>query len=164
MYPKTLSALLMLASATALAACGGGDSSTAPQTEVGAASTAASTSASTTSGERLEIAMGDDFFNPSDATAKAGTVTINATNTGDLVHELVLAETNVDPAELPTTSDGSVDEAKLEAQGASAGEIADVAPGASKSGDLKLSPGTYAMYCNVPGHYAAGMFGTLTVK
>jgi uncharacterized cupredoxin-like copper-binding protein len=29
---------------------------------------------------------------------------------------------------------------------------------------LNLKPGTYTFFCQVPGHRAAGMFGTLTVK
>ena len=40
-----------------------------------------------------------------------------------------------------------------------------IAPG--KKGDLQLkslAPGTYTMYCDVPGHRAAGMEGTIVVK
>jgi plastocyanin len=29
---------------------------------------------------------------------------------------------------------------------------------------LNLKPGTYTFFCQVPGHRAAGMYGTLTVK
>jgi uncharacterized cupredoxin-like copper-binding protein len=57
-----------------------------------------------------------------------------------------------------------VDEAKLEAEGADAGEIADVAPGDTKKGTFKLTAGKYVMFCNLPGHYTQGMYGTLTVK
>jgi uncharacterized cupredoxin-like copper-binding protein len=108
--------------------------------------------------------MDDYTFSPSDATATAGAVTISAPNTGQLVHELVLAKTDVDPGALLTTADGAVDEAKLEARGEDAGEIADVLPQNSKEGTFKLTPGRYVMFCNIPGHYAQGMYGTLTVK
>jgi uncharacterized cupredoxin-like copper-binding protein len=57
-----------------------------------------------------------------------------------------------------------VDEAKLEAKGEAAGEIADVAPGATKQGNFKLTAGKYVMFCNLPGHYAQGMYGSLTVN
>jgi uncharacterized cupredoxin-like copper-binding protein len=87
-------------------------------------------------------------------------VKIAAINDGKLPHEVVLARTNVDPSQLPTTSDGSVDEEKLN----SPGEIPDVAAGATKQATINLKPGNYAMFCNLPGHYAAGMYGTLTVK
>jgi uncharacterized cupredoxin-like copper-binding protein len=122
------------------------------------------TPASAAGGKALQITMSDDFFTPKDATAKAGSVTISAPNTGQLVHELVLAKTDADPSKLPTTSDGSVDEAKLESAGRDAGEIADVTPGGTKKGTFKLTPGKYVMFCNVPGHYAAGMYGTITAK
>jgi uncharacterized cupredoxin-like copper-binding protein len=36
--------------------------------------------------------------------------------------------------------------------------------GGSKTLSLTLKPGTYKFYCTVPGHRAAGMEGTLTVR
>jgi hypothetical protein len=79
-------------------------------------------------GEALEIKMGDYFFDPKDATAEAGSVTISAPNEGKLPHELMLLKTNTDPARLPTASDGGVEE-KLHMAAEENGEIADVAPG-----------------------------------
>ena len=29
---------------------------------------------------------------------------------------------------------------------------------------VKLKPGTYTFFCQAPGHRAAGMYGTMTVK
>jgi uncharacterized cupredoxin-like copper-binding protein len=40
----------------------------------------------------------------------------------------------------------------------------DVAPGASVDVKINAKPGDYVYYCNVPGHEAAGMKGTMTVK
>lgn len=158
-HPTAITAsLAAVAAGAALVGCGGGDDSTT------AASSGTTSSSTASSSDALEIGMGDNFFDPKDVTADAGSVTISAHNDGVSVHELVLAKTNADPADLPTTSDGAADEAKLESEGAGAGEIADVEPGASKEGTLKLSPGRYVMYCNVPGHYADGMYGSLTVK
>jgi uncharacterized cupredoxin-like copper-binding protein len=34
----------------------------------------------------------------------------------------------------------------------------------SVSVTVKLKPGSYTFFCQAPGHRAAGMFGTLTVK
>jgi uncharacterized cupredoxin-like copper-binding protein len=42
------------------------------------------------------------------------------------------------------------------------GEIVD--PGGTSKVKLTLKPGKYTFYCPVPGHAAAGMKGTLTVK
>jgi uncharacterized cupredoxin-like copper-binding protein len=154
---KTAITATVLTSGLVLSACGGGDgSSTTTQAQT--------TSPSGASGKTLEITMDDYTFSPSDATATAGKVTISAPNTGQVVHELVLAKTDADPGSLPTTSDGEVDEAKLEARGEDAGEIADVAPQDTKEGTLNLTRGRYVMFCNIPGHYAQGMYGTLTVK
>ena len=55
-------------------------------------------------------------------------------------------------------------EAKLEAQGKAPGEIPEVAAGKSGKATLKLPAGRYVMYCNIPGHYAAGMYGTLITE
>ena len=43
------------------------------------------------------------------------------------------------------------------------GEIPDVEADKTKSEEFELTPGKYVMFCNLPGHYAAGMYGTLTV-
>lgn len=133
-------------------------------TETQAVQPPSTTTASASGSGALQITMNDDFFTPNVVTAKAGSVTISTPNSGQLVHEMVLAKTQADPAKLPTTPDGSVDEAKLESAGQDAGEIADVSPGATKKGTFKLTAGRYVMFCNVPGHYAAGMYGTITVK
>jgi hypothetical protein len=48
-----------------------------------------------------------------------------------------------------------------------AGKVLGATPtfaGGSKTLSLSLPPGTYTFYCSVPGHEAAGMKGTLTVR
>lgn len=125
-----------------------------------AAGGAAQTAPASTTGGPLKVVMGDYTFTPPDATAAAGKVQIIAPNNGQILHEVVFARTNTDPSQLPTKSDGSVDEEALN----SPGEIADVPPGATKRTTLNLKAGNYVMFCNVPGHYAQGMYGTLTVN
>ena len=78
--------------------------------------------------------MSEFAFDPKDAVAKAGKVTITAPNDGKVVHELVILKTSADPAHLPMDGD-DVDERT------SVGEIADVEPGATKKVTLKLAPG-----------------------
>ena len=42
-------------------------------------------------------------------------------------------------------------------------EVEDIAPSTSTSLTVTLEPGTYAMLCNLPGHYAQGMVTTFEV-
>ena len=51
--------------------------------------------------------------------------------------------------------DGEVDEEAYSGPG----EIPDVEAGETGKTALNLKPGKYAMNCNVPGHYKAGMYG-----
>lgn len=135
--------------------CGssGGGSSTPADTTTAATNT---TSTAAASGD-LTIKMTEFAFTPKDSTAKAGKVTITAPNDGKVTHELVILKTSADPAKLPQKN-GEVDES------ASVGEIADVPAGQTKSKTFKLAPGTYAIICNLPGHYAGGMYGSITVQ
>ncbi len=143
------------------AGCGGDGGTTVTETASEPGGSAAAEGEA--SGTTLEIKMGEFFFKPKDATAKAGLTMIEAPNEGKAEHELVLFKTNTDPAKLPTTSSGEVDEEKLDKLAESPGEIPDVEAGATKSADFELTPGKYVMFCNLPGHYAAGMYGSLTV-
>lgn len=150
--------LLALIAAAAIFAAGcGSDSGTTTTTENESETTAASGSAT------LTIKMGDFSFTPQNASAKAGTTTIEAPNEGSVEHELVLFKTNMSPAKLPTDSSGGVDEEKMDQVAEEGGEVSDVEAGKTKSGKFQLTPGRYVMFCNLPGHYAQGMYGTLTV-
>lgn len=68
----------------------------------------------------------------------AGTVDVELDNQGNIEHNVVIEE--------------------LDDQ-----LILDAAAGESDSGSVELEPGTYTYYCDVAGHRAAGMEGTLTV-
>ena len=114
--------------------------------------------------QTLQVKLDDFSFSPKNATAQAGSVTIEASNVGRVVHELVLFKTSTDPAKLPTEANGEVNEDKLAQTAESPGEIEDVDPGKTKSGKFDLTPGTYVVFCNIPGHYTADMYGTLTVR
>jgi uncharacterized cupredoxin-like copper-binding protein len=114
-------------------------------------------------GATLSIKMGEFFFGPKNTAAHAGPTTIEAPNEGSVEHELVVFKTNMDPAKLPTEAGGGVDEEKMDKIAESAGEIPDVEAGETKSAQFELTPGRYVIFCNLPGHYASGMYGTLTV-
>ena len=134
---------------------GGGGQADAPSST--SSTTTEKTTAPPAASHAVTIRMTEYAFDPKDAVAKKGKVTISAPNDGQIVHELVLLKTDADPASLPKKGD-EVDEST------SVGEIADVDPGATKKATFKLAPGKYAMVCALPDHYENGMYGSLTVK
>ena len=44
------------------------------------------------------------------------------------------------------------------------GEVSELDPGKSGSLTVDLKPGLYVLFCNVPGHFMAGMWTTLKVE
>jgi len=96
----------------------------------------------------------DNGIKLSTVAAKAGDVTFKIKNDSSAeVHELVVLRTDLPANQLTLRADGGVDEEKFE----SAGEQGDIAAAKSTDLTLKLTPGHYALICNQPGHYAAGM-------
>ena len=103
-----------------LAACGGGGSGDAAA-----------------DADLVVEAVSNFEFEPEEATAQSGEVTIALDNQDSQRHTLVIDEAGF----------------KIDAQG-----------GGSDSGTVDLEPGTYTYYCDVPGHRSAGMEGTLEVE
>ncbi len=114
----TTALALTVAAPLALSACGGSSSSSSTTVPTGG------TAAVTVIGK-------DNFFEPKQYAAKAGSVTITMDNKGNALHDLLIK----DPG--GTKLDGF----KLQ-----------VAPGKSASGQATLTAGTYQIYCDIPGH------------
>ena len=151
---------LVILAAPIASGCGGGDDNDNDDSGKAAAPAATTTQPATQgagASGALTVRMTEFAFDPKDAVATAGKVTISAPNDGKVVHELVVLKTNADPAKLPMDGDEVNENTNV-------GEIPHVEPGATKKVTLKLAPGKYAMVCNLPGHYKAGMYGSLTVK
>lgn len=102
------------------------------------------------------------------ATAPRGTVSFLVTNNGSVNHEMVvlplldsqIAGTRQNGGDAKVDETGSLGEAAAtcgEAQGQG------ILPGGSSWVTLTLAPGRYELVCNLPGHYAAGMYGQLTI-
>jgi uncharacterized cupredoxin-like copper-binding protein len=90
------------------------------------------------------------------STVADGKVTFNVKNVGHLLHEFVIIKTDKRANGLGTgprvPEDGNV------------GETGDVEAGTAKTLSVKLKPGHYALICNLPNHYSAGMHTDFTVK
>ena len=92
---------------------------------------------------------------------KAGEVTFDVKNwSRSLVHEMLVIP--VDNADAPLPYDYGKQQV-IEDQVKSLGETSEMEPNASKTLALQMTPGTYLLICNVPGHYGAGMQTVLTV-
>jgi len=78
-----------------------------------------------------------------------------------LVHEVIVA---------PVIDENQVlayDEAKTRVDQdtiKTLGQISEIDPNKSASMTLELKPGKYVLYCNLPGHYMAGMWTVIEVK
>ncbi len=118
-------------------------------------------------GPNLGMALGGDTtlatmgITPDLTTVSGGDITFVMTNNSSwLIHEMVVAPVADVNAPLPYVDDDmEVDE---DAAGA-IGEVPETDPGQSGSVTLHLDPGTYILFCNIPGHYAMGMWATITV-
>ena len=90
-------------------------------------------------GTSVEIVAGDMFYEPENVSANAGTIEITLINEGAAEHNLLVEEV------------GDV-------------LVVHTDPGETATGTIDLEPGTYTIYCDIPGHRASGMEGTLTVN
>jgi plastocyanin len=150
----TLSAVGLAIGLLALAGCGSSSNTTSSATTASTpATTPATTSATTTSTATSTSAPasgalsleanreGQLAYNTKSLTATAGKVSIAFTNMSPLAHNVTIEATG--------------------------GKIVGATPtfqGGTKTLTLTLAAGTYKFFCSVPGHRAAGMEGTLTVK
>jgi len=102
------------------------------------------------------------------ATVPHGTVSFLVTNGGSINHEMVILPLPASQSvgARPTGTDAKIDEAgslgeASNTNGRGAGQ--GVVSGASSWMTVNLAPGRYELVCNLPNHYAAGMYAQLTV-
>ncbi len=149
---KLVALLVLVVAALALVACGSssGGSNTAETSQEGAAKGGGASEASGGSKEeggggstvKFEAdPSGNLAYTTTEATAKAGKVTIDFNNPQGLDHDV------------------AIENSKGEEVGAT--EI--VAEGEAST-SVNLEPGTYHYFCTIPGHREAGMEGTLVVE
>ena len=92
------------------------------------------------SGQTIKIVETDFAIDPAEPIAPAGKVTFAITNDGDTVHN-------------------------LEVEGNGVEEVSDdIDAGERTNLTVVVKPGSYKLYCAIPGHEELGMTGELTVK
>ena len=110
---------------------------------------------------------GEMHIKAAQADLKAGEVTFKVTNRPDssMQHEMIVVRLTPEQAHhlvsLPYDDRaGRVDENKID----SLGEVPELEPGKSGSLTVTLAPGAYMLFCNIAGHYRAGMFTVIHVR
>jgi uncharacterized cupredoxin-like copper-binding protein len=102
-------------------------------------------------------------------TATHGEISFLVTNGGSVTHELIILPLRGSQIVGTRRSggDGRIDEAGSVGEASNScggGTGQGVLPGASGWVTVTLPPGRYELVCNLPGHYAAGMYSQLTVN
>jgi len=102
------------------------------------------------------------------AVEKDGKLAISANPSGQLLYTVKAASATAGPVTISMTNMSGVAHNLAIQQGTGpSGAVLAATPITAKGTNsitLNLKPGTYTFFCQVPGHRAAGMFGTLTVK
>lgn len=92
----------------------------------------------------------------------SGPVTFTFSNTGTIIHEMLVTRTDILSGEIPidpATTKFNEDDAASKV----VGEISEFGAGQTGSVTIDLAPGNYQLVCNVPGHYTKGMSMRFTV-
>lgn len=115
-----------------------------------------STSSQSASAGAIAVSLTEMKVTADPASATAGSVTFDVTNSGKIPHEMVVIKTDKQADQLGAGS-------RVPETG-SQGETGGVPAGGTKKLTLKLAAGHYALVCNIAGHYAAGMHTDFTVN
>lgn len=127
--------LLPVLAALALAACGGAAGTSATGSTPTSPPASAPPSVDASAGQVVMIEESEFKLTPARISVKAGRVTFDLSDTGKASHDLHIAP---------------------------AGTANELVAGGTATFTVTLAPGTYAIWCGVPGHRQAGMQGTVT--
>jgi uncharacterized cupredoxin-like copper-binding protein len=101
-----------------------------------------------------------DFHISAPSTVSTGNLLLRVKNEGPDSHEFIIVQMT---GRLPLRADGlTVNEETLQAN--TVGLLEPGETGALRGLQLHLKPGTYQFFCNMAGHYMAGMHGRLVVQ
>lgn len=142
---------LLAAAVLAFAACGGDDDEKEAADPGGGTPVAA-----TLGGDAGEYVITVD-----PTSAAAGGITFSIANEGELEHEFEVFSGSVDTASVPVEEDRAnfegLDVEEID-------EVEDLAGGDEAQLTVELASGDHLLVCNLPGHWAQGMYTTFTVE
>lgn len=169
--PIAFAVLMVSLGAVGVSACGSSSSSTSSAAPAASTPSVASTStaaaaattpaAAATAGKGATVTSTLTEYKIATApmSVPAGRVTFDVRNAGAIKHQFTVVRTDKSAATVLSKSNPNDDIAGAR------GEIAAIAPGASKTLVIKhLKPGHYAFVCALPGHYQSGMHEDFTVR
>jgi uncharacterized cupredoxin-like copper-binding protein len=115
---------------------------------------------------KIDVALTTYKIVMSADSARSGDIVFHVHNDAtDLVHEFVIFKTDLPADQLPTNSEGAVDE---EGAGVTHVDEVEVEPGQAADLAVNLESGNYVMICNINDnnemHYMHGMYQAFTVK
>ena len=149
--PTLIAAIL---SAVALAACGAEEAAETAEREA----TQVAEPGATAPDSAIDVALSEWKVDPAQASVAAGTVVFNARNDGQAPHELEVIATDTPAGDFP------VEDSRAKTDGEKVGEVEGIAAGQSKTLEVDLESGHYALICNLPGHYQPGMYADFEVE
>ncbi|HZI90862.1 MAG TPA: hypothetical protein VFD31_04435 [Thermoleophilaceae bacterium] len=98
----------------------------------------------------VNVALGDGRVSPSPTRTSSRQVRFRARNRGVLRHEFVVIRTRRRASRLPVKGSRASERGRV-------GKIRSFSPGRTRTLSLRLKRGHYALICNLPGHYQAGV-------
>jgi uncharacterized cupredoxin-like copper-binding protein len=106
------------------------------------------------------VRIKDFKIEPALPSIEEGRVTLSVWNDGPTTHEFVVARSDQPSDELPLSADGiRMDEDAVTA----VDELDEVGAKTRGNLSLSLSSGRYVFFCNLEGHYLAGMHASIEV-
>lgn len=164
--PSLAFSILLLSVGLLAVACGDDDDNAAHVEEPTATAVVAEATATVEPTEEFAVNLvTDEWSITADiSSVSAGETLYVATNEGTIPHEIVYLRTDRPVDDLPVGSDDKVNRFAEGIEDLGVIRTDALVPGATVRETFDLPAGNYALICNIPGHYVAGMFTAFVIQ
>lgn len=161
---KLISSWAVVALLVGISACQNQETATNPANAP--TGTEAQSPASTTDKAKNQVTVQtrEMAIDVSQKTLPAGETEFVIKNVGKVPHEVIFFKTDLALNQLPTTSDGKLNEDDNRLKELEEVEPDELTNGQVQTVRLNLTPGRYVLVCNIGNHFQQGMKTELTVK